>query len=739
MNRLYCQVLAAAALGLLPGYEGVAAQAAMEEIVVTAQKRAQSLREVPISVSVLSGQVVDDFGMARFEDLATMIPNLHIDESLGSPVIHVRGLGSGAENFAFEQSVGLFVDGVYSGRSHLFENPLFDVAQIEVVRGPQGALFGKNTNAGAISVTTRRPTDAFEASIRGGYEFDYNGHFMEGIVSGPLSDRVLGRLAVRSDKQGGFLKNGATGKDEPEKESFMARGTLVVDASDTLEVIAKLEYSESETEGGWFQIANFGSGPLTDLWRATDPFAEDRLDQNISSDTGLDPQGNDSDTLNAALTVNWSLGEFTLSSITGFGRFDYRKNVEFTGTALGLGQSTIPEDFEQWSQEFRLLSPVGRTVEYVVGLAYMEHDMKLGQLTEIAQFGPFSGLTSRLADQDGTSWSAYGSATWHLAPDWRATASLRHSRERKSGRTVHTVTGFLPPTWLPYDLSGRRKENHTNGSLNLQWDVTDTVMAYLSYATGAKVGGFLSNDSSLLFRIQQGVNDFEYEDELAKSWELGMKANLLNNRALVNVAVFRTEFDDLQTSSFQGEFFIIGNAAEALVKGFEADAQLLVSDRLSVNLSLAYLDAEYQDYPGGPCLFGATAAEGCDPVTGTQNLKGTRLVRAPEWEGSMTVDWRQPLTDRLVFGAQVNLTYKDDFYHQPNLDPGHRVDAHHKINARLGIGPADRQWEIALVGRNLNDKITKNWAFNTPFFGDGSRTASIAPPRMITLEAGYRF
>lgn len=739
MNRLISLGTGLAVVCLAPLGSLLAAPGGIEEVVVTAQKREQSLQDVPISVSVLSGQVVDDLGMFRFEDLATLIPNLHIDESLGSPVIHVRGLGSGAENFAFEQSVGLFVDGVYSGRSHLFENPLFDVAQVEVVRGPQGALFGKNTNAGAISVTTRRPTDTFEASVRGGYEFDYQGNFVEGIVSGPLGDGVLGRLAVRSQKQGGFLKNAATGKDEPEKESFMARGTLVFDASDAVEVIAKLEYSESDTKGGWFQIADFGTGPLTDLWRATDPFAEDRLDQNISSDTGLDAQGNDSDTLNAALTVNWSIGEHTLSAITGFGRFDYTKVVEFTGTALGLGQSTIPEDFEQWSQEFRLLSPIGRDFEYVVGVAYMEHEMKLGQLTEIAQFGPFSGLTSRLADQDGESWSVYGSATWRFAPDWRATASLRHSRERKTGRTVHTVTGFLPPTWMPYDLSGKRKENHTNGSLNLQWDVTDNVMTYLSYATGAKVGGFLSNDSSLLFRILQGVNDFEYEDELARSWELGMKASLLNNRALVNVAVFRTEFDDLQTSSFQGEFFVIGNAAEALVKGVEADAQLLVSDTLSVSLSLAYLDAEYEDYPGGPCLFGATAADGCDLVTGTQNLAGTRLVRSPEWEGSLTVDWQQPLTDRLLLGAQLNLTYKDDFYHQPNLDPGHRVDAHHKINARLGIGAPDGRWEVALVGRNLNDKITKNWAFNTPFFGDGSRTASIAPPRMITLEAGYRF
>ena len=739
MNHSLSRGLGFFVLCLLPFVALAAAPGVIDEVVVTAQKREQSLQEVPISVSVLSGQVVDDLGLYRFEDLATLIPNLHIDESLGSPVIHVRGLGSGAENFAFEQSVGLFVDGVYSGRSHLFENPLFDVAQIEVVRGPQGALFGKNTNAGAISVTTRRPTDTFEASIRGGYEFEYDGHFAEGIVSGPMADRLLGRLAVRTQKQGGFLENRATGNDEPEKKSFMARATMVFDATDDIEVIGKLEYSESDTKGGWFQISNFGTGPLTNLWRATDPFAEDRLDQRISSDTGLDPQGNESDTLNAALTVNWSLGEFTLTSITGFGRFDYTKVVEFTGTALRLGQSTIPEDFEQWSQELRLISPANDTFEYVAGLAYTNHDMKLGQITEIASFGPFSGVTTRLSEQDGESWSVYGSGTYYIAPDWRLTGSLRHSRERKNGRTVHTTTGVLPPTWLPYDLSGRRKENHTNGSLNLQWDVTDDVMTYVSYATGAKVGGFLSNDSSLLFRIMQGVNDFEYEDEIAKSWELGVKATLLNNRARVNVAVFRTEFDDLQTSSFQGEFFIIGNAAEALVQGMEADASLLLSDNLSITLALAYLDAEYKDYPGGPCLFGATEADGCDVATGTQNLKGTRLVRAPEWEGSVTADWQQPLTHQLTLGAQINLTYKDDFFHQPNLDPGHRVSAHTKINARLGVGATDRRWEVALVGRNLTDKLTKNWSFNTPFFADGSRTASIAPPRMITLEASYRF
>lgn len=735
MQRTVCGGLAAVTLSILVAAQAQA-QSIVEEIVVTAQKREQSLQDVPISVSVMSGQVIDDFGMHRFEDLATMVPNLHIDESLGSPVIHIRGLGSGAENFAFEQSVGLFIDGIYSGRSQMFMNPLFDVAQVEVVRGPQGALFGKNTNAGAISITTRRPTDEFEASIRGGYEFEYQGHFVEGIVSGPLSDRLRGRVAARTQTEAGFMKNHFNGRDEPEEKSWMVRGTLAWDATDSVEVIAKLEASELDGKGGWFQVHHFGDDPLINLWRATDPYAEDRLDLRRSSSTGLDPEYSDTETMNATLTVNWDIGDYTLTSISGYADLEFEKNVEFTGTSIGLAQSLIPEDSRQWSQELRLLSPTGQRFEYLAGLLYTNLDLEVGQRSHFRL--PFESITHRISHVDSESWSAYGSGTYNINDDWRVTASLRHSRETKKGRSVHTLTGPpLAPTWLPFDLRGKRRENHTNGSLNLQWDVNDRTMAYITYATGAKAGGFLSNDSALLFRILQGTNDFEYEDEHAESIEIGLKTSFLDGRGNLNLAVFRTEFEDLQTSSYTGEFFIIGNAAEAISRGVEADVSFVLTDNLGLTASFAYLDAEYKDYPGGQCLVGATAASGCDPATNTQNLRGQPLVRAPEWQGSVSLDWSRPLGDRLMFGAQMNITYSDDYYHQPDLDPIDAEDAYHKINARLALGSSDQRWEVALVGRNLNNRLVKNWSFDTPLM-PGTHTSSIAPPRMVTLEATLR-
>ena len=709
-----------------------------EQITVTTQKREQTLQEVPLSVSVVQGDFVEDMGLTRFQDLSTTIPNLQIEESLGSPVIHMRGLGSGAANFAFEQSVGLFVDGVYSGRSHLFESPLFDIERVEVVRGPQGALFGKNTNAGAISITSRRPTDEFEALFRAGYEVERNGYNFEGIVSGPISDRLRARLAAKVFREGGYVRNLFNDKNEPSEDGYLLRGTVEFDASDTFEAILKVEGGEVDGKGGWFQMTDFGNAPLSDAYKAADPNAEANLDGFRSVSTGLDPEFSNTDTFNATLTMNWTIGEHVLTSITSYAEFDYAKNVEFTGTSLGLGQSLVSEDFEQISQELRLASPVGQTVEYIVGFLYLNTEMTTGQRTTIRQFGPFSGFSFRDYTQDGETFSVFGSATVNITDDLRITGGLRYSHETKEGHAIHTTGGIVFPTWLPYDLMGRRKENSWSPSVNLQYDLNDDITTYFTYARGNKTGGFLSNDSTLLFRINQGTNDFEYEDETAESFEVGLKSTLFNGRATLNIALFLSNFDDLQVSAFNGDFFVTGNAAKARVKGVEIEGTALLADTLTLSGGLAYLDANYIDYPGGQCLFGATEADGCDPVTRTQNLAGARLNRAPKWDMSFTLDWQQPVANSLQLSAQLNVTYKSYFFHQPDLDPGDGQEGYVKLNARIALGDLDSRWEFAVVGRNLTDKITKNWSFDTPFFGGGAHTASIAPRRTITLEALLR-
>lgn len=710
----------------------------LDEIIVTTQKRAQSLQDVPISVSVVSGDLVDRMAAYRLEDLRSMIPNLRIDEGLASPAINVRGLGSGTSNLAFEQSVGLFVDGVYSGRSHLFESPLFDVSQVEVVRGPQGALFGKNTNAGAISITTRKPTDEFEGYLKAGYEFEREGYEFDGIVSGPLSERFKVRVAAKVQEDGGFVRNLFNSKDEPEEKGWLLRGTAVFDATDDLEIILKTEFSESRVDGGWFQMTQFGTAALSDLFRATDPNAEDRLD-GVRSSVGLDPERNDTDTLATAITANWQIGDILLTSISSYGAFDYAKFVEFTGTSLAVGGTRIWEDFEQLSQELRFTLPAGRTFEYLAGLLYVDSDLFSRQITDVNQFGPFTGLSDRNYVQTDRTFSVFGSVTANVGDSWHLTAALRYSHEKKEGHAYHRTAGLVFPTWLPYSLRGSRTEKDWNPSLNVQYDVNDDVMVYGTYAQGSKAGGFLSNDSALGFRILQGTDDFEYQDESAESFELGTKMAILAGRGAVNVALFHTEFDDLQTSNFNGFFIVTANAAKARVRGVEFDTTINLSQAWTLSLAAARLDAKYTDYPDGQCLFGATQADGCDPATGTMDLSGVVLERAPKWTGSVLLGFEQPVGSALLLGAQANVTYESKSYLQPDLDPSDMVDDFSKVNARLSLGSVDGRREIALVGRNLTDKLIKNFAFDTPFFGGGAHTASIAPRRTIALEASIRF
>jgi iron complex outermembrane receptor protein len=288
-------------------------------------------------------------------------------------------------------------------------------------------------------------------------------------------------------------------------------------------------------------------------------------------------------------------------------------------------------------------------------------------------------------------------------------------------------------------LRGSRTEEDWTPSLNVQYDVNEEMMIYGTYARGDKAGGFLSNDSALGFRILQGTDDFEYQDESAESFEVGTKMGILSGRGTVNVALFRTEFDDLQTSNFNGFFIVTANAAKARVQGMEFDTTINLSPAWTLTLAGAWLDAKYTEYPDGQCLFGATGADGCDPVSGTMDLSGVVLERAPDWTGSLLLDFEQPVGRSLLWGAQLNATYESKSYLQPDLDPIDMVDAFTKVNARLSLGSADGRREIALIGRNLTDELTKNFAFDTPFFGGGAHTASIAPRRTVALEASIRF
>lgn len=695
-------------------------QLVLEEVVVTAQKREQSLQDVPISMNVVGRDALEKFNLSDFTEVKDSVPNLYIANTPGSYRIVVRGMGSGAGNFAFEQSVGLFVDGVYAGRSRQFQAPFLDIARIEVLRGPQSALFGKNTPAGAVSITTSKPTDEFEAQIKTDVEFEYGGYSVDGFVSGPLTDQLRGRLTAKTASKDGYLENIGTGNDDPETDERFIRGILAWDASDTLEVVATLEGGNKEIVGAPFVSQAQGA---------------DIEDADEERNTGglIDEDNDETDSFSATVTINKDIGEHILTSITNFSTYEYDRIIDSDFGPAPLLVTSFAEEFEQFSQELRIVSPLGETIEYLAGIYYQSNELDMEQSTTF-QFGPFDGTSFRNYVQDTDGYAVFAQATWNITDRWRLTGSLRYGEEDKEADQVRRIEGIAPGLDTP--LEDERSETQVDPSINVQVDATDSIMLYASYAQGSKGGGFVGGQAGTT------ENGFEFEEEESNSYEVGAKMTLLDGAANLNIGLFHTEFKDLQVSTFvsrDGELgFLTGNAAEVTSEGIEMDGMWRVTEALTLSGSFAYLDATYDDFPGATCPAGSTT---CTPAT--NNNAGESLAFAPEYTASINFDYYRPLTDNLEFGLRVAVNYSDEVRVDEAVDVfgDQTQDAYSKFNARVSLGDIDGSWEVALYGKNLTDELTIAQSFATPaVVPAGSSFTKVADAgRTIGVQGILRF
>lgn len=692
--------------------------AMLEEVVVTAQKREQTLQDVPISLSVVGGNELENFGLRDFSDLSTQIPNFFVQDTPGNYAIYIRGMGSTAGNLAFEQTVGLFVDNVYAGKARQFQNPFLDLERIEVLRGPQGALVGKNTSAGAINVITRKPTQEPEISLGGGYEFEGETFNTTGILSGPLAESLQGRLAASySQTDEGFTENLGLGDSEKQLEDTVLRGTLLWNATDALEAILKAEVARSRIDGNSYETLMPG----------------DSLDykRNTTGFPGLGGRDyNNTDSSNLTLTLNYALDEITLTSISALSEYDFDKFLDSDFSPVPILGSTFAEDFQQVSQEFRLLSPASDTLEYVVGFYAHSNEYQLDQSSGL-QFGPFSGGSARSFDQDNEVYSLYGQATVYLADSLRLNLSGRQTEDRKEADQTRANAGTVLPTWLDTPLSGDRDESHFDPAVNLQWDLDIDTMLYLTWSEGSKAGGFVGAQATT---TQDG---FEVEPEEAETYELGFKVNLLDNRLVVNGAWFHTEYTNLQVSTWDADSssFVTANAASATTEGFEGDFAWLPTERLVINGAIAYLDAKYDSFVGADCLWNNP---GCDVAT--NDIGGTRLPRTSRWSGTLALEYEQPLPGDLRLDSRAEVIYNSEKALVENLSPYGIQDGFTKFNLRLALSPANDRWTVAVVGKNLTDETTFSHAFGTPLAtAPDTYTYLVDPPRTVALQFDYRF
>lgn len=715
-----------------------------DEIVVTARKRGESLIDVPIAVSAVSGTTLDNYAIRDVQSAGRRIPNLYVDKSTAGPRIAIRGLGNPQTGGVVDSSVGLAIDGLFYGRPRWLSAGLFDVASLEVLRGPQSTYFGRNTTAGLVNITTRSPGTRVEGHVQGGYEFDIGSYALEAAVGGPVSDNFGIRVAYRYVEADGYIRNTAGTKDEPATRDHTARITLDWHPSDSFGATNKFSYFDSRENGNAQEIGVCGPVFIA-LLQAAGSNEDCRLNY-VKSPNGAFAGGNNpkdfyttNEGFSNVLTLAVTLGEHVLTSVTGYHdlKSDWNADGDWVASVLTFNVHR-PERFKQFSQELRLQSPADQFLTYTLGLYYEDYSRAMNQNIDAGTFfggDPFSVV--RPLRVKAHSIAAFADVTWRLTPSLSVTGGGRFTSETRKGRLTQFAGPLGAPDFLGYDLRQTDKSKDFTPAITAQWNIGGSSQIYASYKEGFKGGGF---------DLDAGAPDgtFAYGDESAKSYEIGAKAELLDRKLLLTAAAFHTDVSDLQVQSYPGTepTARIINAAAARLRGIELEARAQPIDGLRANASFAYTDAEYRDFQRAPCYLGQTPAQGCTPATPTdpsfQNLTGARLPLAPKYNGSVGLDWESNAFDGYRFQIGGQLSYRSSLFLNLEADPLTRARSLTLMDARIGLVPDGPEgWTVALVGNNIFDRKYVTGAVNllTP----GSFVYNLGRPRTIELQIGYRF
>ncbi len=790
----------------------------LEEIIVTAQKVPESLQDVPISMSAVDGQKIADAGINNLQTLSASVPGLQIGTGAISQNIFIRGIGSGS-NRGFEQSVGMYIDGAYMGRSLQYRSPFLDVERVEVLRGPQGVLFGKNTVAGVINITTASPSpgDDTTGKVSVEYEPETDTQVYSAMFNTSLTDNLGARVALKYRDAEGWVDNDLLDSTEPDNEETSARVTLAWYPTDEVSATLKLSHSDMNSSGTPMVLN--AAGPVTTNpaeQTALSPFAPyifgalDSAFPEAAGYAGKDfswykngntmrhKEGMELETNGLVLSVDWSLENLNLTSVTAYSDYEYINGVDGDFGPLTFISAGGEQEFDQISQEFRLATTNDGPVNWTLG-AYFEkqslkNDGSVGVDTSLGQPAYIQSLTGEtslaraltggvygvdsiyrhgLFEQDAETASAFAQATWEITPEVRATLGLRYAVDKKTtDKSVvftddilgsdrsdadpdgHIFQAALEGLWTNYgtyrhDFNNekRKSENLTPG-LNVEWDLSEDAMVYFSYSEGYKSGGFnAADDMAVIDSTGDGVgdtptDDYEYEDEEVKTFEVGGKFTLAEGSMRLNWALFHTEYTNLQVTSFNGTSFTVGNAAATTIEGVEADWQWQASEYLNVSANIAYLDYAYDDYDTASCSVEAQLAyvqsTGLSAAGCTADLSGETGTFAPEWSGALALQYERPVGDALTLQMGADANYKDEYYTDEDLNEASLQDATWKYNLRVGLKSLENNWEVMLFGNNVTNEQTLTASQDVPS-APGMRIGYVDEGRVWGLRGTYNF
>ena len=744
---------------------------ALEVITVTARKRAENVQDVPIAISVLTAQDLDKTGTYSTEQLTRLQPSIQlISSNPRNTAVTIRGLGSviGLTNDGLESGVGFYVDEVYYARPGSAMVDLLDIERVEVLRGPQGTLFGKNTTAGALNLSTAAPTFTPEgkAEVTLGEDGYTQG---KAIISGGLTEKVAGRFAASSTRRDGTVYNVTTGAKQNDTNSQALRGQLLIEAAPDVKIRLSADYAYQNPNANTQVFVRYGAtkrsaasqfpalaAALNYQPASTDPY--DRLvDVNSTIQARQILKG-------TSAKVDWDLGDYSFTSISALRAWDWTPQNDRDYTALAIRtKSNNPSAQDQWSQEFRLSSNGSGDFDWVAGLYAFGQDVETHGTEQWGKDGArwliganvpsnlIDGYTSNTDVYSSTdSYAVYAQATWRVSDDFRITPGVRYTKEEKSGDFTQVASGGLATTDAALITAKRGiarnqqyyaefSDSSPTGQLNVAYDLNDDQLVYLNWAKGYKSGGINAAGIPTDAAGNPSLVSATVQPEKSTTVELGLKSQWLERRLTTNFAIYDTKVRDYQANvvdagpgALRG---YLANIEQVSVRGFEFDGRAQLSDSWSLYATYAYTDGEYDSFRNGPPPLEELASG-----TAAFDLSGRDLPGVSKNAGSLGTEYSWGGSVSGVAGewySAADLSYRSDWNSDASVSKYLVVEASTLVNLRLGFR-TDNGTDVSIYARNAFDEDYLSF-LSIQAGNSGAVYGHVGDPRNIGIRVKAEF
>ena len=742
-------------------------EARSNQIVVTAQRREQNLEDVPVSVAVISGEQLAQQQVSTVADLAQLSPSITYSQSNNSlnSSINIRGIGTSVFSAAVEPSVSVVVDDVVLARQGQALSDLIDVQRVEVLRGPQSTLFGRNASAGVISITTQDATDYLSGAFQlQAAELDE--YLASATISGPLGAGLRGRLTGFYKDVGGHINNIFTGGELNGRESFGVRGKLQLDATDRLSLTLAADYGEDNSACCQFQYR-----------RVDDPFLANALLPLVPSETN-DQVNTDAPVTSlslqwgASIKADYDFDFATLTSITAYREWDFRSTLDvdgtpsqgdsttYTGGLIALDTNDNDNNLSNFSQEVRLASSGDGPISYVVGAYYsdLQYDTHFERRFCLINLGgdscpppplflpgvPFPLPTARSGSSDGevsnTNAALFGQLDWTLFDRLTLTAGVRTLRDETEFVSALPYAALVPGDQIQAvpapagTVDGPNNPNrfgegsttnwYTTSHAAARYALTDNANVYASYSRGFKAG---------TVQIVPELGSVEIDPETSDAYEIGFKGSFAQGRLNLNLALFDVTYEDYQAQTFNSALiqFILTNAGEVSSSGVEFELTAFPTDDLLLTLSAAYTDASIDSFPGAQCFAPVTADPDCtlvfnpanpaQVIGGFKDLSGSELPNSPDWKINAGMRYNLELPS-LPFNAffSANYAWQSETQFLLNQNPNTIQDAYGILDGSFGFTDNSERYTLTFFGKNLLDEQFAGFLFEDPLRSGGS-------------------